>query len=391
MFIDSGNSYFAFKWDSTFQIMGSMGSTGEVRRSNNDGSKIVGWYKPSFNNERAFLWTSTNGLEDLNIKYSSLLQGNSKLNYAYSISGDGRFIVGWGFNSTTSRTEAYILDTQSSLYITEPTNTSKFIAGETSLIKWTGGESGQTIQIEYTTDNGTNWFFIDYAQATNGQYVWDVPATFLTTKAKIKITDVLNTPTFDESDKFKIKPYILTRIDQNGDYYEFRKDRDQWGFWNNPNDMWPETWWRQFNYYGTDPFTGAQYSQTQGHRAFANSKPEDHTDWVSWVRAFGVNACYKSTSNKIYNDSTILSWRSVVRQWKGSCFGIAASNALAFRYRDLFTNRFPIFPNFTNPNTVASDSGVKRVVNELYTHQYGNPSTTNDILSANKTPVSDIN
>jgi len=381
---------YAFKWsaDTGWQNLGWVGLAGEgVERANTSGSIMAGSRVLSANGiSTAFRWTSSNGIQNLNDIYSNLLTNNSRLDYAHSISSNGRFIVGAGVNGAINWYDVYIIDTRTVLNITEPTGVSKFIAGETGLIKWTGGESGQTLQIEYSTDDGANWFFIDYVQAQNGQYVWDVPSSILTTKAKIKITDVLNTPTFDESDKFKIKPYVLTRIDSNGDYYEYRKNRDQWGFSNIPQDMWPQTWWQQFNYQGTDPFTLAQYSQTQGNGTFAKSNSQDHSDWVSWVRAFGVNACYYSTSQRIYNAVALYRWYNISGNWGGSCFGIAAANALAFRYRDQFTNRFLVFPNFTNPITVASDSGVKRVVNELYTHQYGNPSATNDIISANKTP-----
>jgi uncharacterized membrane protein len=387
-----GPGYYIFRWDSLLQNLGWV-NDGFASRANYDGSIIVGrgYITPPFTSEDAWRWTSSNDFQDLNVVYSNLLPNNFELLTASSISNDGRYIVGNAGDGVNPEGRAYLLDTQSNLHITEPTSLSKFIAGETALIKWTGGESGQTLQIEYSNDDGANWFFIDYAQAQNGQYVWEVPSSILTTKAKIKITDVDNTPTFDESDKFKIKPYVLTRIDANGDYYEYRKNRDQWGFWNNPNDMWPQTWWQQFNYQGTDPFTLAQYSQTQGNGTFANSNPQDHSDWVSWVRAFGVNACYYSTSQRIYSDVALYRWWNISGNWGGSCFGIAAANALAFRYRDQFTNRFLVFPNFTNPINVASDSGVKRVVNELYTHQYGNPSATNDVISSNKTPYQTLN
>jgi len=41
------------------------------------------------------------------------LLGGSTLLYAYSISKDGRYIVGWGNNAQTGRVEAYLLDTAS--------------------------------------------------------------------------------------------------------------------------------------------------------------------------------------------------------------------------------------------------------------------------------------
>jgi uncharacterized membrane protein len=61
--------------------------------------------------ERAFLWTVSRGLEDLNRVYASLLTDGSVLEYARAISADGRYIVGYGWNATALRTEAFLLDT----------------------------------------------------------------------------------------------------------------------------------------------------------------------------------------------------------------------------------------------------------------------------------------
>jgi uncharacterized membrane protein len=60
---------------------------------------------------RAFRWTPSRGMEDLNAAYASLLSGGSRLVAARAISPNGRYIVGWGFNAATGRTEAFLLDT----------------------------------------------------------------------------------------------------------------------------------------------------------------------------------------------------------------------------------------------------------------------------------------
>ncbi len=58
----------------------------------------------------------------------------------------------------------------------------------------------------------------------------------------------------------------------------------------------------------------------------------------------------------------------------GSCFGIAASNALAFSHKAEFISKFTSFPSFTDPITVTSDTNVIPVITELFTHQFGNPT-----------------
>jgi hypothetical protein len=60
---------------------------------------------------RAFRWTASGGMEDLNTTYASLLTNGSVLWEARAISPDGRYIVGWGYNAATGRYEAFLLDT----------------------------------------------------------------------------------------------------------------------------------------------------------------------------------------------------------------------------------------------------------------------------------------
>jgi probable HAF family extracellular repeat protein len=76
-----------------------------------DGSVVVGWSYNAAGGDRAFRWTASGGMEDLNTTYASLLTNGSVLLEARAISPDGRYIVGWGYNAATGRTEAFLLDT----------------------------------------------------------------------------------------------------------------------------------------------------------------------------------------------------------------------------------------------------------------------------------------
>jgi len=134
--------------------------------------------------------------------------------------------------------------------------------------------------------------------------------------------------------------------------------------------------WAHVDYNGIAPVTQRQYSQRQVDEAFKSANHATHSDWVSWVNTFSVDACYYSTLVGIYKSAAVLAWKSRGRNWGGSCFGIAVANALAFRYKDNFQSKYPNFPDFINPISVISDDGVKSVVNELYTHQFGNPHQT---------------
>jgi len=72
---------------------------------------VVGWAHNAAEQRRAFRWTASGGMEDLNRTYASLLTNGSELVWARAISPDGRYIVGWGYNATTRRYEAFLLDT----------------------------------------------------------------------------------------------------------------------------------------------------------------------------------------------------------------------------------------------------------------------------------------
>jgi hypothetical protein len=56
-------------------------------------------------------------MQDLNAAYASLLQDGSYLITALSITPNGRYIVGQGYNATTGRYEAFLLDTQGGGYL----------------------------------------------------------------------------------------------------------------------------------------------------------------------------------------------------------------------------------------------------------------------------------
>jgi len=77
-----------------------------------DGSVVVGSAYNAAVYSRAFRWTASRGIEDLNTTYASLLTDGSVLVRAFAISPDGRYIVGEGWNAATGRSwEAFLLDT----------------------------------------------------------------------------------------------------------------------------------------------------------------------------------------------------------------------------------------------------------------------------------------
>ncbi len=92
------------------QDLGTLGGDwSEAYGVSADGTVVVGWAENAAEYGRAFRWTESGGMEDLNTTYASLLTNGTTLIEAYAISPDGRYIVGWGYNA--GRREAFLLDT----------------------------------------------------------------------------------------------------------------------------------------------------------------------------------------------------------------------------------------------------------------------------------------
>ena len=94
-----------------------------------DGAGVVGSARNAAGQMRAFRWTAATGMQDLNSIYASLLSGGSLLSNPTSISPNGRYIVGIGYNAAAGRNEAFLLDT-----IPEPASLIALGAGLAGLV-----------------------------------------------------------------------------------------------------------------------------------------------------------------------------------------------------------------------------------------------------------------
>jgi probable HAF family extracellular repeat protein len=91
--------------------LGTLGGNESEAYACTDNQTAVGWSHNASGQRRAFRWTPAGGMEDLTLVYQNLLSPDAYLEVARDITPDGRYIVGWGYNAATGRTEAFLLDT----------------------------------------------------------------------------------------------------------------------------------------------------------------------------------------------------------------------------------------------------------------------------------------
>lgn len=129
----TGTTVQAFRWapETGHVLLGTLpgGSFSEARAVSADGSIIVGQASTETNEHVAVRWREGVGWEDLNLVYENLLTPESLLIAAYAISPDGRYIVGFGYNSLTDRGEAWLLDT-----VPEPASVAVLMGGLCALM-----------------------------------------------------------------------------------------------------------------------------------------------------------------------------------------------------------------------------------------------------------------
>jgi len=215
-----------------------------------------------------------------------------------------------------------------SLTVTHPGSNDVVIAGELDSIKymyWSGN-----VDLYYSLDEGVTYEVIDTGYSSPlGTYYWNVPDSFLTTKAIIKVVD--SSPDSAESGLFKIKPWQRSRLDENDDFELYVPDDDGWSFSNSRINIWPQTWWQQFDYQsGIDPYTNLRYPPIPPFIVAADSL---FPDWPLFVDVFSFSKCYYPAIVSVYRPRALRNWRVKSMRWGGSCFGFAVSSLLGFYHK----------------------------------------------------------
>lgn len=153
---------------------------------------------------------------------------------------------------------------------------------------------------------------------------------------------------------------FVTKLNYGLGDLAYRPDPDGWQFANGSGNMWPESWWQQFDY--RHPVYPMSWWWT--------CSPSDFPDWHLFVRAFGVDQCYYDPDpvRPIYKRSAVSRWFDIKQEYIGTCTGFAISSFLFFDgYLDVATE----FPGNTEVYQVPISDESRLLVNMYWVYQFG--------------------
>ncbi|MFQ5603353.1 MAG: FG-GAP-like repeat-containing protein [bacterium] len=103
------------------------------------------------------------------------------------------------------------------LTLISPNGGEAWYAGSTHEIVWLATGSIDSVQIEYSPDNGTNWASISTKTPNNGKYLWSIAPDLLASEALVRISDAQDgTPADTSNGSFVILQPELSLISPDG-------------------------------------------------------------------------------------------------------------------------------------------------------------------------------
>ncbi len=165
---------------------------------------------------------------------------------------------------------------------------------------------------------------------------------------------------------------MLTRVNSKQDYEAFDMTKDIWKFNNKASNMWPEAWWKTFDYkQGTDPYTKEIYPETFT-ASFINAESQNFPDWPLYVKTFGVDKCYHNRDIAHYNAKALKHWKTIKSAWAGSCTGFAVSSFMSFSDKNKLIQTYPQMPkNYQSLFSIGLNDDVREVINSCWVRQLG--------------------
>jgi len=155
----------------------------------------------------------------------------------------------------------------------------------------------------------------------------------------------------------------------------FRPKPDGWQFANSEENIWPDSWYRQFDY-THDPYLGgnAWFPKVLYQNGTKDTLPRLYfPDWPLFVEAYGEDQCYNTVMGvKMLKAKSALKYLSTIGKWGGSCFGFVQSSFMAWdsveRFQANFPNVGPWDANDVLYNLPLNDEN-RKCINNLMTKQ----------------------
>ncbi|OIO22971.1 MAG: hypothetical protein AUJ54_02580 [Ignavibacteria bacterium CG1_02_37_35] len=112
--------------------------------------------------------------------------------------------------------------------LTSPNDGEYLLAGTSKNVTWTSGSNIDSVSIDYSSDNGSNWITLS-SLANSGTYSWIVPDS-VTTLGKIRIKDKSNSSISDGNNNSFVISSLVVNSPQAGNYLQSHKYN--WGvYW----------------------------------------------------------------------------------------------------------------------------------------------------------------
>jgi len=115
-------------------------------------------------------------------------------------------------NNSEATTQSGVFEIRAKITVTRPTSTDEWTQGTTENINWNITGVVNNVKIEYSKDNGANWVtVISSRPAQDKPYSWEIPLDVdlrTPNQAKIRISQVGNSPVYGLSSNFRMKGVI---------------------------------------------------------------------------------------------------------------------------------------------------------------------------------------
>ncbi len=369
-----------FRWTSTDGMTLIGGSAAQDISA--DGKRIVGY------GSEAILWedSTMHVLKTLLEDTHGLDLTGWTLSRANAISDDGRVIAGYGTNPD-GNLEAWRAVLPGDFTLNAPQAGVRWTVDKIDTIRW-NGPSDKFYNIDLSLDDGNTWELIDFTTNPGDTMItyWVADTIRTTDKARIRILDLLDSTVYAISEKFTIKGYDLTRVMPDGSLQNFDIMKHSWQMGNAAANMWPMSWWQQYNYAGgIDPITGESYP-SDWPLAPLNARAVNFPAWPTFVAAFSENQAYWSVFFASYKESATEYWRARKGTWGGSCFGFSYTSLLAFDHPTDFLSANPGIAQVDSIHALFLNNTIRRAINREFAKQYAGEVLANDVIGKLKSP-----